>query len=470
MSVSRQLREGGYSLTFILVFLGIIAAVNYLADQYNKTYDATSRGLYSLSDQTMRVLDNLENDVTIYYFDRVSSFPEAEYDLDKYDNASNRVDVRYIDVDAQPMLAEQMNVTSYGETVVEVGARRERLNRLGEQELTNAIIQAVKRRERTACFLTGHGEADLTDDSREGLAVVDQAVRNANIQVQTVSLVENPQIPSACSVVLIIGPEASYLEGEIQVLREYVSGGGRLLLAIDHTQSPELAELAADWGVEVTDDIVLDLSGINRLLGGTPLTPLVTNYRGHPITEVMRDKATLFPSVRGVRPAEETGEWDVMTLLETSESSFATTDLDIQNEELVRSPENEREGPISIAVAATKEIEPAAGGAPADEADAEGEAADEAEEDENQARVLVVGTSRFARNYAVGAVGNRDLFLNMVNWLTSDEDLISIRPVNPESTPIELTRGDLTRIWLGLFVFVPLAIVVAGLRTWWLRR
>lgn len=467
MSASRQLREGGYSLTFILVFLGIIGAVNYLADQYNKTWDATSRQLYSLSDQTQRVLDDLESDVTIYYFDRVANFPQAEFDLEKYENASSRVNVRYVDVDAEPMLAEEMNVTAYGETVVEVGTRRERLSRLSEQELTNAIIQAVKRRERTACFLSGHGEADLSNDAREGLAVVNEALGTANIEVRTLSLVENPDIPADCSVVLIVGPDAGYLPAEIEVLRNYVAGGGRLLLALDHAKSPELAELAGEWGVEVTDDIVLDLSGINQLLGGTPLTPFVANYPSHPITDVMEGKATLFPSVRGVRPADDTGEWDVTTLLETSEASFATSNLDIQDQELVRHPEDEREGPISIAVAATKSVE----AAESEEASApEGEEEAEAVADESQARVIVVGASRFARNYVVGAAGNRDLFLNMVNWLTSDEDLISIRPKDPESTPIELTRSDLTRIWIGLFVCVPLAIVLAGLRTWWLRR
>jgi ABC-type uncharacterized transport system involved in gliding motility auxiliary subunit len=83
---------------------------------------------------------------------------------------------------------------------------------------------------------------------------------------------------------------------------------------------------------------------------------------------------------------------------------------------------------------------------------------------------VAVGTSQFARNVALGQGGNRDLTLNMLSWLTSDEDLISIRPVTAGSTPIELSQGDVIRLLLGLVVGIPLIIVFAGVRTWWVRR
>ena len=83
---------------------------------------------------------------------------------------------------------------------------------------------------------------------------------------------------------------------------------------------------------------------------------------------------------------------------------------------------------------------------------------------------MVTGTSQLARNNGLGRGGNRDLLLNMMNWLTSDEDLISIRPVSPESTPIDMSTSEVYRLLLGLVLGIPLVIIFAGVRTWWVRR
>ena len=83
---------------------------------------------------------------------------------------------------------------------------------------------------------------------------------------------------------------------------------------------------------------------------------------------------------------------------------------------------------------------------------------------------MAVGSSGFASNYGLSLGGNRDLLLNMMNWLSSDEDLISIRPRDPESTPVDLTSGEMSRIFLGSLVLLPLVIIVTGIWTWWGRR
>ncbi|MYB52333.1 MAG: hypothetical protein F4X77_09055, partial [Acidobacteriia bacterium] len=90
---SRQFRSGGYAAVYTLVFVAILAAANWLGVQYNETYDATERKLYSLSDQTHKILDGLERDVTISYFDRTSQFVAAQDMLRRYESASNRVSV-----------------------------------------------------------------------------------------------------------------------------------------------------------------------------------------------------------------------------------------------------------------------------------------------------------------------------------------------------------------------------------------
>lgn len=471
MAISRQVREGSYSATYILVFLAIIAALNYLAVQYNKTFDATEGKLFSLSDQTLKVLDGLETDATIYHFARKNEFPRAKDSLVRYENASSRVNVRYVDPDSDPALAEAMNIRTYGTTLVEVGARREEATTTSEQDVTNAFIKALKTETKKVCLLSGHGESDPADTEREGLSVAEEEIRNANYEAETISFLENPEAPSDCTLLVVAGPDKAYLEPEIDILRDYVAGGGRLLLMIDHAKSPEMAELAAEWGVETGDDVVIDLSGIGRLFGGSPLTPLVADYdSAHPITEVMRNVASFFPMARSVKKAASSGDWNVVELMKTTEASFATANLDIKDGELVRHPDAETEGPISLAAAASRTIENAATAEDGAGDSQEAEAESEAEGGEKEARVVVVGTSRFARNYFIGRGGNLDLFLNMLGWLSSDEELISIRPKDPEATPMELSSAQMSRLFWLLIVGLPLAIVAAGGRMWWLRR
>ena len=233
--------------------------------------------------------------------------------------------------------------------------------------------------------------------------------------------------------------------------------------------------LLAEWGIEARNDVVIDESAIGQLFGGGPFTPLVSSYKYHQIVEPMENVATLFPRARSVGQAEDTPDgWTVDELFETSSASFATDTMRIEGAAVTLGPESGRtEGPINLAVAASFDV-------PEPEEDPEAEEGEDAEEreeilasddeEEPEGRVVAVGSSGFASNYGLSLGGNRDLLLNMMNWLSSDEDLISIRPRDPESTPVDLTSGEMSRIFLGSLVLLPLVIIVTGIWTWWGRR
>jgi ABC-type uncharacterized transport system involved in gliding motility auxiliary subunit len=471
---SRQVRAGSYSGLYIVVFVAILVALNYLADQYNKTFDATKDQLYSLSDQTHKILDNLENDVTIYYFDRARSFPAAKNSLVRYENASNRVTVKYIDPESDVGTAQTMNVRNFGTVMVEMGANREEASTTGEEEVTNAIIKLLKGGDKKACIVTGHGEADPANSEQDGFSIAQGEIQNANYGTETVSLAQTGEVPTDCTVVVVAGPSAGYFEPEVAALRNYVNGGGRLLLMLDGTVEEEssqaLIQLAAEWGVKVGSDIVIDLSPVGQLFGGGPLTPLIAEYDTvHAITKVMGNVASLFPMTRSVVEEGASGGWTVTELMKTTESSFSTTDFEIADGELVRKPQAETPGPINVAATATMDL-PDDAPEPAEGEAEENEAIPADEEESKQARVVVTGSSRFARNSFVGRGGNADLFLNMLSWLSSDEDLISIRPKDPANTPMDITESQMRWLLFGLVLGLPLAIVVAGVRSWWVRR
>ena len=478
---TRQTKHGTYMVVYSAVVLAIVVAANYLADRYNKTFDATENRIYSLSDQTTKILGDLDQDLKIYYFDQAERFDQtaaggmAPRDkLVRYENVSHHVSVEYIDPDSKPDLAQAMNVRTYGTVLIEMAGNREEANSTDEEDVTNAIIRVIKGEEKTACFLTGHGEADGDDSERQGFSSAKGQIEDANYQTKTVSLLENPQVPDDCTLLLVAGPDKEYLEPEIDVLKSYVESGGRTLFLLDHDKSPRLVEMLGSWGVKVNSDIVIDVSGVGQFFGMGPLAPLVSDYESHPVSEAMGNVASFFPLVRSVEPGDVPDGWTVDKLFSTTAGSFASEDFSLEEGEVTRNPEKEREGPISLAVASTYAV-------PAGEDDEEERGEDEtdsenseddaqAEDEKREGRIVVVGTSRFARNSFIRRGGNVDLFLNMLNWLSSDEDLISIRPRDPDNTPLNLTGADMSRLFFGTVVGIPLVIIIAGIRVWWKRR
>ena len=87
-----------------------------------------------------------------------------------------------------------------------------------------------------------------------------------------------------------------------------------------------------------------------------------------------------------------------------------------------------------------------------------------------QGRFVVVGTSLFPANAFIRFQGNGDLFGNMIAWLSSDEELISIRPKDPEDRRLQLTRGQVSSVFLMSVVFIPLMSIIAGIAVYWRRR
>ncbi len=478
---SRQLRSGSYAGAYVLVFVGILAAVNWLGVQYNETFDATSRKLYSLSDQTHKVLDNLDRDVTMSYFDQTLRFARAEEMLRRYENASSRVSVEYVDPDKDPVKAEAMNIRSYGTLVLHIGGERQEASSTSEQDITNAIITALKGQEKTACVATGHGESASDDMERDGFANSKSLIEDANYGYEDVSLAMDG-VPEDCTLLVIPGPSTAYFDPEIDSIREFVEGGGRALIMLRPAfpdqqgrrdeANPKLVGLLAEWGIEARNDVVIDESAIGQLFGGGPFTPLVSGYKYHPIVEPMENVATLFPRARSVGKAEDEPDgWTVDELFETSTASFATESMSLEGSAVRLGPASSRtEGPVVLAVAAEYDVPEREAEATDEGPEQTEELADPDEEAEPQGRVVAVGSNGFASNYGLSLGGNRDLLLNMMNWLSSDEDLISIRPRDPDSTPIDMTSAEMWRIFVGSMLLLPLVIIVTGVWTWWGRR
>ena len=483
----RQAREGVMATSGVLLGLGILVAANYILSRQNVRWDLTAAQQYSLSDQTRRVLQALEAPISVLVFAREAEFPSYRDRLDEYAYVSSQVDVEYIDIDRNPVRARQYEVQAYGTIVLEYEGRIERTTSNAEQELTNALIKAVEGEERVVYFVQGHGERDPEDDDRDGYGAVRDALGRDNFRVETIVLAQTGEVPADATVLVVAGPSTDLLPTEADLLRDYLDGGGKLLLMLDPPDTdddppqPNLIGLAGEWGIELGADVVVDASGVGQLLGTDASVPVAASYPPHAITDDF-NLLTAFPLARSVQPVAggvsgRIGE----VVVETGVRSWAEADLTqlATGEVTLDEDAGDVPGPVPIAAVVSQTIDapepPEDADDPAGDGDDETEAArDGANEDDDdpplQARLAVFGDSDFASNSAVGIQGNLDLALNTINWLAQQENLIAIRPREPEDRRITLTADQQWRVfWLSV-VLLPAFIAGAGIYTWWNRR
>lgn len=444
---ARQTRYGAFVLAYVIVILGVVGAANWLASQHNKTADFTANKRFTLSDQTVKVAGNLKRDVKIYYFDKNETYDRARDMLDRYKNLSAKIQIDYVDPDKRPDVARVEGMRNFGDIIIDNGEKKETAKSLTEEELTGALVRVSKSGARMACFVTGSGEHSLTDTAREGYAGLKDALEKNNYKTQTISLIEKPDVPKTCNIVVVGGPKQDYLQPAVDALKVFVAGGGRAIVNFDPVlnmpqqkmgETPNLSALVAEWGITTKGDVVVDVSSASRLFG--QLSPVSGSYEQHPIVRVMTDTATVFPLARSLEvkaPAEK--------LFSSTADSYAMTNpkLPMKESDL----ESGAKGPFLLGAAATIGTGATAG------------------------RVIVVGSSNWMANFILNApIGNRDLALNMMNWLTSDEDLISIRPKAPEDRRLNISGNGLRLVFFTSMVFLPLIVIFSGVSAWWKRR
>jgi ABC-type uncharacterized transport system involved in gliding motility auxiliary subunit len=465
----RQARFGTLAAASILVVFGILAAINYLSARHNKRWDLTAAHQFSLSDQTKKVLQDLKEPVRIRVFARSDEFQRFRDRLDQYTYQSKQVSTEYIDPEKRPGLAQQLGVTALGTVVIEYKGRNEKVNSESEQELTNALIKVIQGRQPKVYFTQGHGEKDTVSAERGGYNGIVAGLTSGNFIVDKVVLAQQGAVPDDADVLIIAGPKTDFLAPELDAVRTYLAKGGKVLLLLDpvlkadQPQPAGLQALLKDWGIEAGNDVVLDVSGMGRLIGTDESVPVAAIYPPHPITQNF-NLLTAYPLARSMSPVEGgVNGHTAQKIVETSKSSWAETNLkSLTGGQPAKLDEGDKPGPVALAsaVSAPATVTPAPKN-PVKEGDNPKPA---------ETRLVAFGDSDFASNGALGVSGNRDLFLNTVNWLAQQENLISIRPRDPEDRRITLTADQERRIFFLTVLIVPGLILLAGVQTWWRRR
>ncbi len=433
----RSLKYGSNITLQIIVVLAIVAMLAFITTRHHIRFDWTKNKLYSLSDQTKKVLDHLNKDVKLIAFFKSSEQRNARDLLDEYNYRSSHLTYQFVDPDERPEIAKQYGIRKYGTIAVECGLKRELVEKLDESDITNAIIKVTRDEQKVVYFLTGHGEHSIKDESAEGYSKAAEAIKKENYLVRTLNLARRKKVPDSCSVLAIVGPKSNFLPGELDSVKKYVDNGGKLLLMVDPEHPAELADFAKKYHVKIGNNMVIDVSGVGQLFGAGPGMPLVTSYdKDHPITKEFSGVMTFFPLACSVEPMSDRGGFKITELLKTSGNSWA--DVDYMSGKVSFDPDKDQKGPITLAVAVEKSSS------------------------KPKISLIIFGDSDFAKNGFFRNQGNMNLFMNTVNYLAEEEDLISIRPKQIDDRRLTMTQADVKGLFYLVVIAIPLLVIIIG--------
>lgn len=444
---SRRSSQLGTNTTILsLAVLVILGLLNFVSYRHHKRFDLTSEKLYTLSDQTKKVVGGLSQDITIVRFAKT---PDTQLNdlMTEYKNVSPHIKFETVDPTEKPEIAKEYGATRMGDVIIAAGPRRQPLEpgvdgTYAEQDVTATIMKVTRNSMKMVCFVTGHGEKSLSDSGAQGYGLVDQGLRKEGYNTNSINLVSENGVPSSCDIVVIAGPTQGYFSQEAALVSKYLDAGGKVLIEDDPETDPKLDNLFQAWNIDIGKNVVVDASGVGRLFGTGPETPLVVDYGDSPITKNLQGGMTFFELARTVSIADKAkSDSQAVELLKTSSRSFTIPKL---VREVQFNPKTA--GPLSLGVAASRQS------------------------GDKSARLVVIGNSSFAEDQWLGLQRNGDLFFNTIDWLAQDENLISIRPKPPTARRITLTESQMVGLrWFEL-LFLPGFVILVGVSIWWKRR
>ena len=377
--VSRQVRYGTNVGVAVLLVTGIAVIANVIVVQrFDKSADWTSDKVYTLSDQTKKILHGLDREVQVIAFfslnptsnQLVRDHQRAETLLEMYARETDKLSVEFVDPNAEAMKRQEYDIQLDGTTVFESGGVRELITTVDEQKFTSAVLKVVRDELVKIYFLTGHEEQAIDDfDQNRGYSQTKEELEKQNYRIETLSLATQPEVPADCAALIIPGPKAPLTAHEVNAISEYLDKDGKLFLMLDplvnSAEEPNqgLIGLMDRWGVTIGNDLVFDrIRPAFFLFGGSqPDAPTLSDFEFHQITQEVYRQVT-FQLARSVTPKTNIGsDLNIKSLVkttdeiggswgETKRKADGTFETDLSYTEGEDTPP-----PVSLAVAVQRE-------------------------------------------------------------------------------------------------------------------
>jgi len=500
-----KLRSTQFGLSMIVMALMtfvILGFVNWVAVEKNFKKDLTANKLHTLSDQTQNVVRGLKEEVRVRVW--TTNLAQMSQGVDMrgfFDNYSQiggdklKIEIRNPNEFSADAEADQIRRNNVIVVKAITSGREARIENFsdskGEEQVTNAIIQATKGRKKVVCFISGHGQPSLENTEPQGISTLKEALEKSNYEARELLLVNNEKVPADCEVLANIGPRNAPLDKEKQLLKSYLEAGGSLLALIGPRAPKEWKETFKEYGIEIRQDLLVD-----PYRPDNPIFVATRNYAQDVAVTEGFAPATVFPEASSIRVPTDPGEGTLnVRAFVSSEVRTYSKSGNIAQIKNIRPEGSDLKGPLAIGVLIEKAVGEAesAPQKPIQAVPGEGSPQSSLEkvidgiipsahaqdeetppdpmggEEESQGppkkmqRVILFSNDLFVANGVIGNLGNSDLFMNSLSYLLQDSELIGIRPRDLRNTYLKLTAQDIRKVW-GFILIVAGLFIVFGIK------
>ncbi|WP_031432835.1 GldG family protein [Methylomarinum vadi] len=440
--IHQTLRLKSFLVTSVLLLLIIAAA--WLSLKYPARIDLSANANNTLSEASIKVLGKLGQPIRIQAFIREATLrQQIKQLLSRYQYVKPDIEIQFIDPTQSPEQAREHNIGAQGAVIVEYQGRSEKIHYLDETSLTNALLRLAESRERWITFLGGHGERSPSGQANFDLSLFGNELEKRGLRAQEINLTQLSAIPDNSSLLVLSDPAVDLLDGEMELIADYIGAGGNILLMTD-PDNHSLDLFLMQLGITTLPGKIVDkrssLYGIED-----PTFVLVGEYPVHAVTQGFRN-ITVFPITVALAFEAEDNEYRAAPLLNSGKESWNETGP-IVGKIRFDGDSDEREGPLDFAFALTRQLD-----------------------DGKQQRIIVIGDGDFLSNAYLNNVGNLDLGLRMVNWLTNNDRFIDIPSKVVPGRTLQFSKPAIAMIGFGFLLLLPGLFLLAGILIWRKRR
>lgn len=466
----KYLRNGSYSTLLIVIFVAIVVVINMIVGKLPSKYtqiDISDQQLYSIGDETKKVLNNLDKDVTIYQIAQSGSEDETISNLlQKYADESKHVKVELKDPVVSPKFVSEYtsDQVSSNSLIVVCGDRNKVVNYNdmyestmdyntysyqttgfdGEGQITSAIAYVTTENLPVLYTLEGHGEKELDSTIKED-------IEKANMEIKTLNLISEGSVPDDAACLLIDSPSSDISEDEKTALLDYLENGGKAMVFSDYTESTltNFAAVLENYGVKAADGIVFE--GDNQHYGMQMpyyLLPTVNS------TDASSETASsgyyiIMPYAQGIQKLDDVRDTvTVEDILTTSDSAYSKTNL---QSETLEKEEGDVEGPFALGVSIKEDVG-----------------------DGKKTQIIYYSSSYIMDSQMNQLVsgGNEKLVTESLNSMVSTEETttVSIPSKSLEVSYLTISDYDASFWKICTIGLIPGIFLVAGFVIWFKRR
>jgi ABC-type uncharacterized transport system involved in gliding motility auxiliary subunit len=442
---------------FVVLFIALIFLLGFLANQYKFSKDITQANRNTLTTGSINVLKQMQGPITLTVFaseDDVNNgdtFRQGIINfMARYQRTKPDINVKFISPIKEPKLAQENGIKEDGEVVVEYQKRSEHIKPpFAEQEMTNLFMRLSRTSQRAVMYLDGHGERNLIGLKNNDVGEFGKQLESKGLKFANLNLTIESEVPLNGSMLVIASPQKTISPIEAKKIKKFLESGGNLLWLLDDNNFRGLDEIAAYLGLSVSSGQVIDpaekVEGVNENIASA------SSYGEHAITRNFM-LGTRFSNAHEVNAKGTLDNgWEVSKLIEVSPNGWLESSQVMTNQKPTFDKSKDKAGPINIAVALQRVY------------------------GKKGQRVVVVGNGNFLSNTFITNGGNLDLGINMINWLSGDDNLISIQPMPLKDVNVTIPDNQMSFIiaWTvfhSFEYFIPIGFFALGILFWFKRR